>query len=67
MNMFDKKDKRSNLSVDVFGKKFNDVLTTIGDAIDSATGNESGTGHKVGSFLDSLTEDLEIKIGKKDK
>ena len=67
MKGFNIKNKHSNLSIEIFGEKIKDVFTKTGDAYDEATGNESGTGHKVGSFLDTITDDLEIKIGKKDK
>lgn len=67
MNSFNNKDKHNNLSIDFFGTKIDDVLTKAGDAIDDATDNDSETGHKIGSFLDSITDDWEIKIGKKDK
>ena len=67
MNSFNNKDKHNNLSIDFFGTKIDDVFTKAGDAIDDATDNDSETGHKIGSFLDSITDDWEIKIGKKDE
>ena len=67
MKGFNNKDKHTNLSIDIFGKKIENVFTKAGDAIDETSDNESDTGHKIGSFLDKITDDLEIKIGKKDK
>lgn len=67
MKGFSNKDKHSNLSIDFFGEKIENVFSKAGDAIDEASDNESGTGHKIGKFLDTITDDWEIKIGKKDK
>ncbi len=67
MNGFNNKDGRKNLSIDIFGEKIENVFTKAGDAYDEASDNESGTGHKIGKFLDTITDDWEIKIGKKDK
>ena len=67
MGFFNNDDKHNNLSIDIFGKKIDDVFTKAGDAIDEASNSDSDTGHKIGSFLDSITNDWEIEIGKKDK
>lgn len=67
MKGFNNKDTHSNLSVDIFGHNVENVFTKLGDAADEASDNDSNTGHKVGSFLDALTDDWEIKIGKKDR
>ena len=66
MKGFNNKDIHSHLSTDIFGHKVDNVFTKFGDAADEASDNDSNTGHKIGSFLDALTEDIEIKIGKKD-
>ena len=66
MGFFNNDDKHNNLSIDIFGKKIDDVFTKAGDAIDEASNSDSDTGHKIGSFLYSITNDWEIKIGKKD-
>ncbi|SKA06951.1 hypothetical protein SAMN02745152_02108 [Treponema berlinense] len=67
MKSFKNKDTHSNLSINIFGNEIDDVFTKSGDAYDEASDNESGTGHKIGKFLDTITDDWEIKIGKKDK
>lgn len=67
MKSFKNKDTHSNLSINIFGNEIDDVFTKAGDAYDEASDNESGTGHKIGKFLDTITDDWEIKIGKKDK
>ena len=67
MNSFNNKDKHNKLSIDIFGNKIDDVFTKVGDAIDEASDNDSETGHKTGSFLDAITDDWEIKVGKKNK
>ena len=67
MKSFKNKDTHSNLSINIFGNEIDDVFTKAGDAFDEASDNDSETGHKIGSILDAITEDWEIKIGKKDK
>lgn len=67
MKSFNNKDTHSNLSINIFGNEIEDVFTKAGDAFDDASDNDSETGHKIGSFLDTITDDLEIKIGKKGK
>ena len=67
MKSFNNKDVHNNLSIEIFGEKIKDVFTKTGDAYDEASDNDSGTGHKIGKFLDTITDDWEIKIGKKDK
>lgn len=66
MKGFSNKDIHSNLDIDIFGHKIENVFTKIGDAADEASETESSAGHIIGSFLDALTDDIEIKIGKKD-
>ena len=67
MKSFTNKDNRKNLSINIFGNEIDDVFTKLGDAIGEVSDDDSETGHKVGSFLDAITDDREIKIGKKDK
>lgn len=67
MKGFNNKNTHGNLSADIFGHKVDDVFTKIGDVVDEASDNDSNTGHKIGSFLDSITDDIEIKVGRKDK
>lgn len=62
MKSFKNKDTHSNLSINIFGNEIDDVFTKAGDAYDEASDNESGTGHKIGKFLDTITDDWEIKI-----
>ena len=67
MKGFSNKDIHSNLDIDIFGHKIENVFTKIGDSADEASDNDSNVGHAIGSILDALTEDYEIKIGRKDK
>ena len=65
MKSFKNKDTHSNLSINIFGNEIDDVFTKSGDAYDEASDNESGTGHKIGKFLDTITDDWESKSERK--
>lgn len=67
MKSFTNKDNRKNLSINIFDNEIDDVFTKLGDAIGEVSDDDSEIGHKIGSFLDAITDDWEIKIGKKDK
>ena len=67
MKGFNINDMSKNLTIRIGKNEINDVFTKTGEAIDDVSDNDSEIGHKIGSFLDTITEDWEIKIGKKDK
>lgn len=67
MKNINSKDLFKNMSATIFGHKIDNVLTKAGSAIDGLRGEdgEDGKATKIGSILDTLTSDIDIKIGGK--
>lgn len=54
--------KFNNLSLSIGDLEIDDVCTRVGEVIDIVTDNEDGLGERIGSVLDSLTDDINIKL-----
>lgn len=54
--------KFNNLSLSIGDWEIDDVCTRVGEVIDIVTDNEDGLGERIGSVLDSLTDDINIKL-----
>ncbi len=67
MKNINSKDLFNNMSATIFGYKIDNVLIKAGSAIDELRGEdgEDGKTTKIGSILDTLTSDIDIKIGGK--
>lgn len=52
----------NNLSISIGDLGIDDVFTMVGEIVDIVTDNEDGLGERIGSVLDSWTDDINIKL-----